>query len=362
MPKVAKPLPELDEAQTDLIEQNYQKDPLELLRLVFPEREGVDMRSIEWKAIKTYIAKMNDGKGIQPPLPFTELTEDQKSFIENSYKSSNPTEMARILFKDSRLSGISPQAQMVLNYIRTLDQNYRKEDDVAAEYTSPRSIVELAGRINKYRIQTRSDGKKLYADGEFAPEEKRNLESLIGYMQLPMFKVEADKFTKKLDREVFESVFLSTCWDKPDLSAEHMIQYIQLASLNAQKNVADRLVRKLDERFTNSLEDETKRLSKPEVDALNATKEKATEHLKQINALIKTLTVERSKMVNEKIAGASSMHPLVQAWRREDDRKRIIKLNREKYQAELKQEIERFSTMDSLKAELWGLNPETITQ
>jgi hypothetical protein len=361
MPKVAKPLPKLDEAQKELIEQNFRLDPNTLLGMVFPDKESLDQRSVEWKAIRLYIAEMNGKQKAPPPLPETaSLTDEQKEFIGNAYKSSNPTEIARILFSNPRLNGASFESQLVLSHIRQIEPGYRKEDDLAEEYAPPRSIVALAGRLNEYKIQARADGKKLFHDGELSAEEKKGLDALMSYMQLPVFKVEADKFVKRLDREVFESVFISTCWDKPDLSAEHVIQYIQLASLTSQRNIADRLVRKLDERFTISLEDDTKKLSKPEVDALNATKEKATEHLKQINSLIKTLTGERFKMINERIAGSSSMHPLVQAWKRKEDRNRIIKLVEKKQQTALKQEVERFSTMDSLRGELWGIDPNTI--
>jgi hypothetical protein len=49
----------------------------------------------------------------------------------------------------------------------------------------------------------------------------------------------------------------------------------------------------------------------------------------------------------------------VEAWKREEDRKRIIKLA-EKHRDDLKKEVERLSSMDALKAELFGLDKDNI--
>jgi len=100
-------------------------------------------------------------------------------------------------------------------------------------------------------------------------------------------------------------------------------------------------------------------LSKNEVDMVNQLREKTMDILKQVGSLIKTLTGQRADMIKEKVLGAGSMHPLVEAGKREEDRKRIVKLA-EKHREELKQEVERLSSMDALKAELFGLDKDSI--
>ncbi len=172
-------------------------------------------------------------------------------------------------------------------------------------------------------------------------------------MRRPVFKVEAEKFTKRIDREVYEEIFLSNCIDKPDLTPEHVLQYIQLAGLSVQRNQADRTARKLNDRFDASLEDAAQKLSKTEIEALKETAAKQGETVKQISALIKTLTGERKTQFNERMAGAASMYPLVQAWKREESRKRIIEQG-SKNREELKGEVERLSGMDALVVEIWG--------
>ena len=366
MPKVAKPLPILTEEQNALVETYWHEDPHSLLARVWPQKEGLTLRHMEWKAIRARLATL----GKKPMAVLDQksatlvagLSEEHKEYIRVNYKdASGPLELAKTLFRNDVLLPNAHEVTMVTAYIRTLDAKYRREDEPVdeEEYQSPKTIKDLVNRMNRYGVNTNVDGKTLFEDGRFTSQETKQLESLLGYMRRPVFKVEADKFQKKLDREVFESVFIANCWEKSDLSPEHILQYIQLASCTVQRNQADRMVRKLDERFNASLEDPSKRLSKPEVDALNATRDKATEAVKQINALIKTLTGERAKIISERVAGSASMHPLVQAWKTKEGREKQLVLAK-KYNQELKAEVGRLAGMDALRAEIWGLDPDTI--
>lgn len=381
MPKNALPLPVLTDDQKSLIETYYYETPQDLLRRVFPdiaaqkEAEGkeFDTRSVHWRAIRVVLAtigkapkagQVGAGGTTAVSVPSSkpdELTSQQQEFIRASYKdASGPVELARTLFADNRIMSGDYRVRLILNFIRKIDPAYRREDEPVddVDYVPPRTAAILIGRLNRFGIGARPDGKKI-GDGGITAQEQRQLDALLVNMRRSVFKVEADKFTKKIDRDVFEETFLATTWDKPDLSAEHSLQYVQLASLSAQRNIADRLVRTLDERFLVSLEDPDQRLGKAEVDALKETKDKASEHLRQISQLIKTLTVERKNLMDAQRTGSASMHQLVEAWKRETDRTKIIALAKKK-QDTLKQEVERLSTMDSLKAELFGLNPETI--
>jgi hypothetical protein len=375
VPKAAKPLPPLTDTQKAILETNWHQPPDIILALVFPDQPNLDLRSVHWKACRAYLATIgrdpgNPGSGPQPKgigrtatsEKVTELTSGQREFIEASYvDASGPLELARTLWEDETMNGGDHRVRLVMAYIRKIDPNYRKEDEEVDEvdYQPPKTVTILAGRLNRYGIGTRADGR-LLGDGETTTQEIKQLHALLRYMRRPVFKVEADKFTKKLDREVFEEIFMSTCWDKPELSPEHVLQYITLASVMVQKNQADRTARKLTDRFEDSLQDPTKRLSKPEVDALKNTADKTAESVKQMNTLIKTLAGEHKAIQEKRIAGASSMHPLVEAWKTVEDRKRIIGLVQKKQQAALKEEVERLSTMDSLKAEIWGIDPVSI--
>lgn len=368
MPKSALPLPVLTDAQVAIIEGSYFEPADVLLKLVWPDKD-LDQRSIEWKAVRGVLARLGEAPKVKPgsstlPRPSQTpgtLSDSQKEFIAANYENANnPTELTRTLFGNDKLAPMSAETKLVAAYIRVLDPDYRKEDELAEElhYAPPKTTSLLIGRLNRFGIGLRPDGRKI-GDGGTTVQEQRQVEALLRYLRRPAFKVEADGFSKRIDREVFEEMFMSLTWDKPDLTPEYQIQYIQLASVTVRCNQSKRTMAKLTERFDESLDDPTKPLSKNEVDALKNTASKVAEMMGQMNALIKTLQGERAKQVNERIAGSASMHPLVNAWKTKQGRERQLALAR-KYNDELKGEVSRLAGMDALKCELFGLSPDSI--
>lgn len=361
MPKNALPLPVLTDQQKEYIKNNWDKDLRALTQELFPDKV-ITLRNIECKAVKQELASL--GKEVAMPVTDTQskmlelLTQDHKDYIAQNYSASSPLELSRTIFGNPRLIEMSRECRAVVAYIKQINPDYKKDDDLAddIEYKPPINTVQLLHRVNKYaQLDNVLNPQKL------SEIQKRQLEALLAYMRMPLFKSEADKYVRKTDREVFESTFIANCWDKPDLSNEHVIQFIFLSGLIVKQNICDRQLQKLEMIIADKLDGDLTngRLSKNEVDMVNQLREKTMDILKQVGSLIKTLTGQRADMIKERVMGAGSMHPLVEAWKREEDRKRIIKLA-EKHRDELKQEVERLSSMDALKAELYGLDKDVI--
>jgi hypothetical protein len=362
MPRVALPMPVLTQEQKDYIKKNWDKDLRSLTQELFPDKE-ITLRNIECRAVKQELASL----GREPSMPISDnqqkaieiLSQDHKDYIAQNYQqASSPLELARTIFANSRLIEMSRECRGVVAYIKQIDPDYNKKDDLAddIEYRPPVNLIQLLHRVNKYaQLDNVLNPQKL------SEAQKRQLEALWAYMKMPLFKSEADKYIRKTDREVFESTFIANCWDKPDLSNEHVIQFVFLSGLIVKQNVCDRQLQKVELIIADKLDGDLTngRLSKNEVDMVNQLREKTMEILKQVGSLIKTLTGQRADMIKEKVLGAGSMHPLVEAWKREEDRKRIIKLA-EKHRDDLKKEVERLSSMDALKAELFGLDKDNI--
>jgi hypothetical protein len=364
--KPSKPPIVLTPEQRKLIEDNYFLNIRELVQLVFNDPKLTLRNDAEVKAVKLALA--DAGKHVNaPPTPKEEellitLTEEHKEYIRNNIRDANSAlEIARTIFDNEKLLPSSKQCQAVQLYCKQIDPNYRKDEEIAAdlEYSPPKSAIHLIGRINRYAVNKSGSGKTLFDASCLTSAQTQQLECLFSYMRMPLFKVEADKFVRRIDRDVFESTFISNCWDKPDLDSAHVVQFIQLSSMIVKYNQIDRMMQKVDQRVSTVLEDETP-LKMNDVDALNALQEKGTAAMKQINALIKSLMTERSKMTDEKRAGNASMHNLVDAWKRREDRRKIIQLAERKQKAALKQEVERQSSMDSLKVEIFGISKSDI--
>lgn len=364
--KPVKPPIVLTPEQRKLVEDNFDKNIRELVQLVFNDPKLNLRNEAEVKAVKQVLAEV--GKHVNAPPTAKEeellvtLTDAHKEYVRNNIRDANSAlEMARVIFDNDRLLPSSKQCQAVQLYCKQIDPNYKKDDEIAAdlEYQPPKSPIHLIGRVNRYAVNKAGSGKALFDASNLTSAQTQQLECLWSYMRMPLFKVEADKFTRRIDRDVFESTFISNCWDKTDLSAEHVIQFIQLSSMIVKYNQIDRMMQKVDQRVSMALEDESP-LKMADVETLNGLREKATASMKQIGALIKALTGERSKIADEKRASNASMHQLVEAWKKRDDRRKIILLAERKQKAALKQEVERLSSMDSLKAEIFGLSKENI--
>lgn len=359
--KEALPLPVLTEAQKAFIIQNWKMDVRDITRQVF-QNTTLDGRSIESKAVKIFLTSI--GKTV-PPLTNSngipiELTDDQKDFIKEAYKTSSPIEMTRVLF-GSTIGPTSQECRAVYTYCRTLEPNYRKDEEmVVGEYSPPETVPELIVKVNKYAINPRRDGKSIYDPKNLSAQDYKQLNSLFMYLRVPLYSIEANKYIRRLDRELFESTFISVSWDKPDLLAEEVHQYIAWAAETVRYTQIDRDAQKMNERINIMLEDPLAPIKMPEVEMLNTMREKMNVSMKQSAALLKTLVGNRADRLNERIQSNASLHNLVEAWKRQDERRKIIQMNERKQKAALKAEIERLTDMDSLKSEIFGLDKDDI--
>lgn len=354
--------------QDAYLEANWQRNLLEVTREVF-SNPTLTTRSSEYKAVKTRVAALGKSPAAAhrpPAIKKFELTDETRAAIRSCYlELSGPLEIARVVFKNPALMPSNREVREVGMYCREIDPMYRKEEDQVdnLDYQPPASIIVLMGKVNKYAIVFTPDGKKLLDPATVSPIQLKNLQALITYMRTPLFKIVADKYLKRVDRELFESTFIKNCWDKPDLMAEELDQFIDLAAVTVDYNMIDRMVKRLDDRLillVNQAGEEKLPLNQAEVDLLNSAREKANAAMKQKATLLKSLTVERSKRVAARQGANASLHNLVSAWKNEEDRKRIIETVEREKRAALGKEIERLSTIDAIKGEVFGLSKEDL--
>lgn len=378
MPKEAKPPIVFTPEQLACIEQNWKMEPLELAKLVFND-PTITRRDHKFNCVRRQIANVNrkdtmgfsvstlDSPGRQfaslEVVTGVDLTEDHKEYIRNNYaNASGPWELAKVIFGDPNLAFASKQTRAVSSYLKTIDPNYKKNDELAddEDYEAPRGVKELVQRMTVYGMNLKDGNKPLFDINNLSPNDVKQLNTLLGYMGLPLFKIQATKYVRKIDRVLFESTFIWLCWNKTDLTSEEVHQYVAFAGETVKSNQIERTVQLLDERLNGMLSGAAdSKLNMAEIELLNSVREKANASMKQQAALLKSLVGDRSKRLAEKIQSSASMHQLVEAMRREEDRKKVLRLA-EKYRTGLKQEVERLSSMDALKAEIFGVSAENI--
>lgn len=377
MPKEAKPPIVFTPEQLAFIEQNWKMDPLELTRAMFKD-VTMTRRNHEYNCVRRQIANVNrkDTMGFVTPSPGArggalplevvtgmDLTEDHKEYIRNNYvNASGPWELAKVIFGDPMLPFASKQTRLVSSYLKQIDPNYKKNDELAddEDYEAPRDVRTLIQRMTAYGMNLKDGDKLLFDPNKLSPNDQKQLSTLLNYMGLPLFKIEATKYVRKIDRILFESTFIWLCWNKTDLTSEEVHQYIAFSGETVKKNQVERTVQLLDERLNGMLTGSSDgKLNITEIELLNSVREKANASMKQQAALLKSLVGDRSKRMAEKIQSSASMHQLVEAMRRKETRDKILRLA-EKYKTSAKTEVDRLSTMDALKCELFGLSPDSI--
>ena len=267
--------------------------------------------------------------------------------------------MARVLFHDATIAPTDARCKLVASYARKFNPSLANEETIG-EYEPPKSIGGLIDKANRYAINPKKDGKPQFDRENLSNQDKKNLGALLDNLNLPLFKVEANKFNTKLDRELFESTFILHCWDKPDLEAADIQKYVTLASQSVKYQQIDTIAARLDQKLNEALDDPNGRFSMSDAEVLNSYREKANAALKHIDSLLKSLVGDRSKKMAEKKNANSSLHSLVESWKREDDRRRLIRVAELERKAALKQEVERLSDMDAIKAEIFGIRQDDI--
>jgi hypothetical protein len=203
---------------------------VELVRLAF-NRDDLDGRSKEGKAVKEFLAS----RQIKPKKSheyqakgLIELNLEQKEYIGNNCSTMTGLEIAKILFKNEELTNLSQETRSVLEYIKTLPTNIKynnqeNENLSTEEYRPPKSEDRMIAKINRY-IMDGVDKNKL------THKHKKDISSLIGYMNTFRFIHQINLYSDERDRELFESSFVRYTYDKSDLTQEEVDQYIVLST------------------------------------------------------------------------------------------------------------------------------------
>lgn len=334
---------------------------MELIKVAFPEKPELDGRSKEAREIKEFLATHSiKPKGAQVYTPKDEisLTDEQKEFVANNISTMTPVEIARILFNNKSISNLNLEARAVNEYVKTLDSKVVHQQDTeevpSGEYRPPKTFERMIQRANRY-IHDGIDKDKMSA------KQKKEINSLIGYMNAYRFIHQINMYQTQSDRDLYESSFVRYTYDKSDLTQEEVDQYIVLSnevviSSNIQKR-SERLQKLLDETAESADGSETVRISMSLIEAINTAQNEYNQCVNRQQKLLNDLKEKRSDRLKGQIKENASILNLVQMWKEEESRQKLIKLADLKKQA-ISQEIERLSTMDEIKSKILGLSED----
>lgn len=325
---------------------------IELTKAAFPNVENVDGRSKEGRAVKAFLASRQlKARGTQDYVPKDklELTEEQKEYISNSVTTMKAVEMARAIFSNDHLTNLNQETRTVNEYIKTLDKKvvYGDTEEVPdSDYKAPKTIDRALGKINRY-VHEGIDRDKV------SSKNKRDTQSLIGYLHTYRFLHQINTYPTQTDRELFESSFIRYTYDKADLTQEEVDQYIVLSTEVVISANIQRTIQILQVQIEQEVESGNK-IPMTLVEASNTARTEYNQCVNRQQKLLSDLKVKRSEKLSKQTKENASILNLVQIWKDEESRKKMIKLADLQKKA-LEQEIERLSTMDEIKCRIMGL-------
>jgi hypothetical protein len=353
----------LNEEQQKIILDMWKANPnnppflRDLSKAVFGKE--CDGRSKEGKLIKEFLATQNLISKPQAPevIPDIVLLDTQKEFIVNNVGTMNALELAKELFNNKNLTNLNRETRAVNEFIKTLDKKivYADTDEVPADvvYRPPRTTERMLYKVNKY-IHEGIDKDKMSA------RQKKEINALLGYINTYRFAHQINTYTTQPDRELFESSFIRYTYDKADLTQEEVDQYIVLStevviSSNIQATIV-RLQGLLDEATDNP---DNVRISMSLVEAINTARTEYNQCVTRQQKLLNDLKQKRSDRLKTQIKENASILNLVQMWKDEESRQKLLRLAELRKQI-IKDEVNRLMTIDEVKARILGISEEEV--
>tara|TARA_R110000824_G_scaffold286698_4_gene474837 strand:+ start:1385 stop:2467 length:1083 start_codon:yes stop_codon:yes gene_type:complete len=325
---------------------------LELIKAAFPN-ENVDGRSREGKAVKAFLASQSiKARAAQQykAKEEVELTEEHKEFINNNYKLMTFVEIARVIFANEKITNLNKEAKVVEDYIKQIDPTHDSGEEINVthdEYKAPSTFIMALAKINKY-IFEKWDKEKLLA------RQKKNIESLLGYMNTYRFIHQINSYTGPIIRDLFESSFVRYTCDKNDLTQEEVDQYIVLSS---EVVIASNIQHRVEhlQRLLDDAANEDRRIAMSLVEAINTAQNEYHQSVNRQQKLLESLKEKRSDRLKNQLKENASILNLVEMWKSEESRHKMLKLANLRKEA-LSEEVENLSSMDEMKARIMGLS------
>jgi hypothetical protein len=322
-----------------------------------------DGRSKEGKAVKKFLAsrkiKARASHEYVKQSDFFEFTEEQKELIRNNSKDSSGNEImsqieiARYITKNPTLPFLSIECRAVKDFQIQEGLVTDQPAEETGQYRPPKSQDRVLVRVNKY-VYEGIDKENITS------REKKELERLIGYLHTFRFSHQINTYRNETDRELFESSFIRYTYNKPDLTQEEVDQYIVLSaevviSASIQRRV-ERLSRLLDDAADDT---EGARISMGLVEAINTAQTEYNQCVSRQQKLLESLKEKRSSRLSKQIKESASILNLVQLWKDEESRIKLIKLAEVRKKA-LEKEVDKIASLDDIKAKIMGLTKDEV--
>ena len=358
----------LTDKQEDFIWNSFNEGTTDLKKLTklfvekyYPETPDnmKDGRSVYGRAVRGLLAERGEkarGKHEYKPVE-EQLNEKDKEYIDQHYRLQKIVPMGRAL-RGNHISGLHKITSLIRDYME--EKGYVElEDEVTQEqqtddgdYDPPKTFHATMTKVIAYSPKSIDKNK-------ITQKDKKNIESLMGYINTYRFIHQINSYNSQVQRNLFESSFIRYTNDKPDLTQEEVDQYIVLSgevviASNIQIRV-DHLQRLLE----TAVEEKDGKVSMSLVESISSAQTEYNQCVTRQQKLLNDLKEKRSDRLKNQIKENASILNLVQMWKEEETREKMLRLA-ELRKKVVSEEVHKLTSMDEMKARIMGLSEEEV--
>ena len=348
---------QLTDQQKRQIQEEFSKNPdlRHITQTVF-EDDSLDGRSKEGRAVRAFLINNNLEFNTTAPQRAEELQlgADHREFLmsDNIERGMNALEATRLAFRDREIQPLSQQHRMVMEFLRSYRPEIVDDNDMITsdKWSPPKSLSRAIKKVNDWAGQT-------FDEISIQTKQKKMCEKLLFYLKSPRFVHFINQYSTIADRDLFESEFVRTVWDKPDLTNDELNLYITVCTNYVrQKHIQQRI-----DRLNNMLNDTdnerdiTLRLT----ELIKVTSEELNQCEKRIESLTKDLNGSRQARLKARGEQNGSIAALVEAFQEKEERDRMIMMA-EMQNKLIEEEADRLESMDDYKARILGISKKEM--
>lgn len=324
----------------------------------FPEitEELKDGRSKYGRCLKAFLTSV-DLKA-RPAQQYTvkgflELTDEQKSYIKDNVGSQKPLDITKVLFDNPELTNLGQECRTVNEFIKTLPpETLIVESDINVDvYEAPKTFDKMLSKVNSYIYESVQKHK-------MSPKQRKDVQSLIGYLNTVRFVHQINTYSEADERRLFESSFVRYTYDKFDLTQEEVDQYIVLATEVVISSTIQATIQIIQIQVNHEIENGGK-IPMALIEANNTARTEYNQCVNRQQKLLNDLKEKRSTRLSKEIKATASILNLVELWKEEESRVKLLKLAELRKQV-LNKEMDNLSSMDEVKARILGISGDEV--
>lgn len=338
----------LNEYQQKTIKKRFKEDEsiINIAREVYDDPTIV-ARSKEYNSVRNFLEKV---KRDAPPV---HLDKDAQEYIRNNAHLMRPIDLAKAIFKDAKLKPLSNEVKTVDKFVKILGLNFSMGSSDLQDYSIPKANSKLISKINE------ADPSANFKEDTLSSAQEKQVNNLRSFLSNSRFLSHINSIEDQTERDLFENEFVASTYKKLEMNAEDLQTCVSLAyHYVLEKRIQDHLII-LDTEIMSAVEGGDVQLKMTLTDAYGKKADELDKCVKRIQSLQRSLSTNYSQRLDAQTAANKSVLSLVEVWKEEDTRKKLL-LAAKATDAAVDSTMDELEDESSLIASIFGISKEEI--